>query len=45
MANGSGDKTVPAQSGGKPSAPGGKTNEEMLALGRNLAKVANQKRG
>jgi hypothetical protein len=24
---------------------GGKTNEEMLKLGRGLAKVANQKRG
>lgn len=24
---------------------GGKTNEEMLTLGRGLAKVANQKRG
>jgi hypothetical protein len=29
--------------GGKGS--GGKTNEEMLTLGRGLAKVANQKRG
>ena len=25
-------------------AKGGKTNEQMLKLGRNLAKVANQKR-
>ncbi len=39
------DKTVPVQKGGSPSAPGGKTNEEMLKLGRGLAKVANQKRG
>ncbi len=39
------DKTVPVQKGGKPGAPGGKTNEEMLKLGRGLAKVANQKRG
>jgi hypothetical protein len=45
MANSSGDKTVPVQKGGSPSAPGGKTNEEMLKLGRGLAKVANQKRG
>ena len=39
------DKQVPVQTGGKPSTPGGKTNEEMLKLGRNLAKLANQKRG
>ena len=38
------DKKVPATQGGKPNAPGGKTNEDMLKLGRNLAKVANQKR-
>ena len=31
--------------GGKGGEPGGKTNEEMLRLGRNLAKVENQKRG
>lgn len=39
--------TVGLQSGakGKGSAKGGKTNEEMMKLGRNLAKVANQKRG
>lgn len=30
---------------GPKSGKGGKTNEEMLALGRGLAKVANQKRG
>jgi hypothetical protein len=38
------DKKVPVQHGGK-GGNGGKTNEEMLKLGRNLAKVANQKRG
>ena len=32
------------QKGGKGSK-GGKTNEEMLKLGRGLAKVANQMRG
>lgn len=32
------------QAGGK-GGKGGKTNEDMLKLGRNLAKVANQKRG
>lgn len=26
-------------------AKGGKTNKQMLALGRNLAKIANQKSG
>ena len=26
-------------------AKGGKTNEQMLRLGRNLAKIANQKSG
>jgi hypothetical protein len=31
--------------GGKGGKAGGKTNEEMMKLGRNLAKVANQKRG
>lgn len=36
--------TVSIQKGGKGGA-GGKTNEEMLRLGRGLAKVANQKRG
>ena len=41
------DKKVPVQHGGKggKGGNGGKTNEEMLKLGRNLAKVANQKRG
>ena len=36
--------TAAIQKGGKGGA-GGKTNAEMLALGRGLAKVANQKRG
>jgi hypothetical protein len=36
--------SVGIEKGGKGSK-GGKTNEEMLQLGRNLAKVANQKRG
>lgn len=39
--------SVGMQSGakGRGTAGGGKTNEEMLKLGRGLAKVANQKRG
>jgi hypothetical protein len=36
--------TVSIQNGGK-GGFGGKTNEEMLKLGRGLAKVAAQKRG
>jgi len=36
--------TVSTQKGGK-GGNGGKTNEDMLKLGRGLAKVANQKRG
>jgi len=36
--------SVSIQKGGK-GGNGGKTNEEMLRLGRGLAKVANQKRG
>ena len=36
--------TVSLQTGGK-GGNGGKTNEDMLKLGRGLAKVANQKRG
>ena len=36
--------SVGIQNGGKGSK-GGKTNEEMMKLGRGLAKVANQKRG
>jgi len=41
------DKTAPVQSGGKPSGgtKGGKTNEQMLAMGRNMAKAAAQKKG
>jgi hypothetical protein len=35
-------KTVPVQKGGKGN--GGKTNEDMLKYGRNMAKVVNQKR-
>jgi hypothetical protein len=39
--------TVTAQKGkgGKGTAGGGKTNDEMMKLGRGMAKVANQKRG
>jgi hypothetical protein len=38
-------KKVPVQKNGKPNkAGGGKTNEDMLSMGRGLAKVANQKR-
>jgi hypothetical protein len=38
--------SVGVQKGGKgKGSGGGKTNEEMLKLGRGLAKVANQKRG
>ena len=36
--------SVAIQKGGKGSK-GGKTNEEMLKLGRGLAKVSNQMRG
>lgn len=40
------DTTVPAPSGGRPSSgPVGKKNADMKKLGRNLAKVAAQKRG
>jgi hypothetical protein len=35
---------VPIQSGGK-GGFGGKTDEDMLRLGRGLAKIAAQKRG
>jgi hypothetical protein len=35
--------TAPAYKGGKKSA--GVTSEEMMRVGRNLARVANQKRG
>jgi hypothetical protein len=39
--------TVSIQSAkaGKSGKSGGKTNEEMMKLGRGMAKVANQKRG
>ena len=39
--------TVGIQAGkaGKSGKSGGKTNEEMMKLGRGMAKVANQKRG
>jgi hypothetical protein len=30
---------------GSKSSKGGKTDEDMLKLGRNMAKLANQKRG
>jgi len=36
--------TAPNPRGGK-SSKGGKTDADMLKMGRNLAKVANQKRG
>lgn len=39
-----GDKKVPIQTGGN-NGYGGKTNEDMLKMGRGLAKVAAQKRG
>lgn len=38
------DKKTPADGGVPSGGNGGKTNEQMLRLGRNLAKVANQKR-
>lgn len=39
--------TLGIQSGkaGKSGKGGGKTNEEMMKMGRGMAKVANQKRG
>lgn len=37
------DKKQPVETG--PKGNGGKTNEQMLRLGRNRAKIANQKRG
>jgi hypothetical protein len=40
------DTTVPIIKGGKPSeGPVGKTNADMKKMGRNLAKIAAQKRG
>lgn len=43
MATQSKDKYVPIQKGGT-GGNGGKTNEDMLKYGRNMAKVVNQKR-
>jgi hypothetical protein len=38
--------TVGVESGAKGGkGKGGKTNADMMSMGRNLAKVANQKRG
>jgi hypothetical protein len=39
-----GAKAVPIQQGPKPGNPG-KTNKDMKTMGRNLAKIAAQKRG
>ena len=41
------DKTQAPQTGGKPQGgtKGGKTNEQMLALGRNAAKAAANGKG
>ena len=36
---------VGIMTGGKGKGGGGKTNADMESMGRNLAKVANQKRG
>ena len=36
--------TAPNPRGGK-SSKGGKSDADMMSMGRNLAKVANQKRG
>lgn len=44
MAN-QGARTVPVQKEAKPSGNAGKSNADMKKLGRNLAKVAAQKRG
>lgn len=44
MATTSGDKKGPQDGGVPKGGNGGKTNEQMLKKGRNLAKVANQKR-
>ena len=46
MATKAGDKIVPPPMGGKPGkGGGGKTNADMKKMGRNLAKIAAQKRG
>jgi hypothetical protein len=43
---GNSGSAVGIQTGGKPNkSGGGKTNKDMLNLGRNLAKIAAQKRG
>jgi hypothetical protein len=34
--------SIGVQKGGKGKMGGGKTNEQMMKLGRNMAKVANQ---
>jgi hypothetical protein len=36
---------VASQKGKPKNGKGGKTNEDMLSMGRGMAKVANQKRG
>jgi len=45
MATSAPDKKMPVDGGAPKGGNGGKTNKDMLALGRNLAKVKNQKRG
>ncbi len=47
MATKANDKKLPPNGGVPPVSKGssGKTNSDMLKLGRGLAKVANQKRG
>lgn len=45
MATKSPDKKAPQDGGVPKGGNGGKTNKDMLSLGRNLAKVKNQKRG
>lgn len=42
---GNSGKSVGIQKGPKHAFGGGKTNEDMLKMGRGLAKVAAQKRG
>lgn len=46
MATKAGDKIVAPPMGGKPGkSGGGKKNTDMKKMGRNLAKIAAQKRG
>lgn len=45
MAKAQSGRDVSVQKGPAKKVGGGKTNEEMKKLGRNLAKVASQKRG